>query len=284
MKRTLDDLCTMAGVNGVFVCTDEGSLIEFSAPRMYDAETFSHAATAVARAAESVSVQHSDWETLVAHFNDGRLIFSRMDQYILCVISDQGTNVPFLNVAIKVAKNKIKRRLEGAGSSVNSSVNSSFAEGRFSSQFSSEPHGSSAPESEGIQKNFDLHPPSGFSGCWNVMDSETNNKIVSAHYVDGIKNDEETRWYADSGRKMSVHHFKNGVLNGLSMKWQNSKSQNLLMKGFYRDGKPWSGEFIAKNSTEVDDRLDVDESNSSAFLLVFKKGKLLKKITKSKGR
>jgi predicted regulator of Ras-like GTPase activity (Roadblock/LC7/MglB family) len=133
MKKTLDDLCAMQGINGVFVCTSEGELIDFSAPRLYDAETLSIAASIAAQAAETVSVQHNDWEMLITNFRDGKLIFIRVDQNLLCVISDAGTNVPFLNVAIKVAKNKIKRKLDGTASTMGST--GSLADGKFSSQF-----------------------------------------------------------------------------------------------------------------------------------------------------
>ncbi|MBN2525728.1 MAG: hypothetical protein JXR76_04980 [Deltaproteobacteria bacterium] len=137
MKKTLDDLCTMEGINGVFVCTIEGELVAFSAPRVYDAETLAIAATTAAQAAESISVQHANWDSLVANFRDGKLIFIQMDQYLLCVISDLNTNVPFLNVAIKVAKNKIKRKLDNMESGMSSTA--SLSDAKFSSQFSSPP-------------------------------------------------------------------------------------------------------------------------------------------------
>lgn len=137
MKKALDDLCTMEGINGVFVCTIEGELVAFSAPHVYDAETFAIASTTAAQAAESISVQHANWDTLIANFRDGKLIFIQMEKYLLCVITDLNTNVPFLNVAIKVAKNKIKRKLEGIEAGMSSVA--ALSESKFSSQFGSAP-------------------------------------------------------------------------------------------------------------------------------------------------
>ncbi|MBN2525499.1 MAG: roadblock/LC7 domain-containing protein [Deltaproteobacteria bacterium] len=114
MKRILDELCEMEGINGVFICNDDGDLIEFSSPRDFDAITLSQTATVAARAAETISVQHHTWDCLVAHFAEGKLIFSKFSQCLLCAIAEPSSNVAFLNVAIKVARNKIQRKLESS--------------------------------------------------------------------------------------------------------------------------------------------------------------------------
>lgn len=132
MKKTLDDLCSMEGLNAAFVCTNEGELVEFIAPRVYDAETLCVAASFAARAIESISVQHSEWDSIVASFKDGKLLFIGLDNYLLCVVSELSAATPFLNVAIKVAKNKLKSRLNGSSIGMTST-------GAYSSQFVPEP-------------------------------------------------------------------------------------------------------------------------------------------------
>lgn len=112
MKNTLDALSSVDGINGVFLCSDQGDLVEFSASEIYDQETLLQASSVVARATESISVQHDNCDNMVAHFKDGKLIMLRVDNHILCVITNAGTNMPFLNVAIKVAKKKLKRQFE----------------------------------------------------------------------------------------------------------------------------------------------------------------------------
>jgi predicted regulator of Ras-like GTPase activity (Roadblock/LC7/MglB family) len=111
MKKTLDELCAMQGVNGAFILSEEGALLEFSAPPIYDRETLSQAAALLARATESMSVQHSDWDTLVAHYEDSKLFVIKAEDFSLCVIADEMLNLPFLNVAVKVAKKKIAKKM-----------------------------------------------------------------------------------------------------------------------------------------------------------------------------
>ncbi len=127
MKNTIDALNSVEGINGVFLCSDEGTLIEFSASAVYDEETLSQASSVVARATESISVQHDNCDTMIAHFKEGQLIMLKIDNHILCVITNAGANMPFLNVAIKVAKKKLMRRFDGNTSSmgVSSSISGS---------------------------------------------------------------------------------------------------------------------------------------------------------------
>lgn len=149
MKNRLDELCSMQGVNGAFLCTDEGELLVFSALPIYDAETLTHAANAVAHATESIGVQYSQWENLVANFKDGKLILNKVKQHILCVISDTGANLPFLNVAIKVARNKLERALVVGNSGMGDVLGTATNDERFSSQFSSDSELSNASDLSG---------------------------------------------------------------------------------------------------------------------------------------
>jgi predicted regulator of Ras-like GTPase activity (Roadblock/LC7/MglB family) len=141
MKKTLDELCGMQGVNGAFLLSEEGALLEFSAPPIYDRELLAQAAATLTRATDSMSVQHNNWETLVAHYDQEKLYVVRMEGSILCVIADGSLNLPFLNVAIKVAKKKLLKRLSGNASGMDAS---GAALSGYSSQFSSA-YGSQGP-------------------------------------------------------------------------------------------------------------------------------------------
>jgi predicted regulator of Ras-like GTPase activity (Roadblock/LC7/MglB family) len=155
MKRTLDELCGMQGVNGAFLLSEEGQLIEFSAPPIYDREIITQAAASLSRATESMSVQHNDWDTLVAHFEDSKLFILKMEGATLCVLADSNLNLPFLKVAIRVAKRKILKRL-AAASTAGMGVSSSFS--AYASQFS-DTYNSQAPVSAGFPSgSHSIHP------------------------------------------------------------------------------------------------------------------------------
>ena len=140
MKKPLEELCAMQGVNGAFLLSDEGELIAYSAPAIYDGDTLSQAAKKLSRATESLSVQHSDWDTLVAHFEDSKLFVLKAEKFTLCVIADDTLNLPFLNVALKVAKNKIDKKM----SKRSQGENTASAYAGYPSRFS-EAHRSQTP-------------------------------------------------------------------------------------------------------------------------------------------
>ncbi len=111
------------------------------------------------------------------------------------------------------------------------------------------------------RKNCIEQPPSDFSGTWIVYRKETYKKWIEAEYKNGQKNGIEMRWYADSGDKMSKHTFRAGVLDGPYVKWNNYSSEEVLVKGEYKNGQPWDGVFLEDYGLNLVLSLDTEESN-----------------------
>lgn len=110
-------------------------------------------------------------------------------------------------------------------------------------------------------KNYSERPSESYSGIWLVYSKETGGKWIKTHYVKGVKDGVETRWYIDSGYKMSEHTFHKGVLDGKYIKWRNDNHEDILVSGEYRNGKPWNGFFLEDWEFKLDSSLDTQERN-----------------------
>ena len=99
--------------------------------------------------------------------------------------------------------------------------------------------------------------PNNYSGTWTEhfkdggIKSETN-------YKNGKKMGISILWYKP-GCPMSVHFFKNDVLDGPTIKWE--KCEGIVAIGEYKDNSPWNGYFLVNpanaypiTSTTVRDR------------------------------
>jgi len=76
----------------------------------------------LARAIDSLQLQHEDWESATAVFSDGTLLLRRVDTTsagpcVLALVADATLNPAFATVAIRVSSNKLKRALDGGAAS-----------------------------------------------------------------------------------------------------------------------------------------------------------------------
>ncbi len=95
--------------------------------------------------------------------------------------------------------------------------------------------------------------------------------------VDGKKTGLALHWYT-SGDPMSLHHFKEDVLDGPMIKWENGG--NVIAIGEYRDGYPWNGYFLVNpaTATPITDTT-VHESFLTYFVIRFTDGEAFSALT-----
>jgi hypothetical protein len=122
MDAILQGLLEMAGVNAAVLFDGAGRLLAHSGRSVYDRSLCEQVGGPLARAIDSLQLQHEDWESASAQFADGTLLLRRLDSVsvgpcVLALVADATLNPAFATVAIRVSANKLKRALDGGASS-----------------------------------------------------------------------------------------------------------------------------------------------------------------------
>jgi hypothetical protein len=136
MDAILQSLTELSGVTAAMIYDGSGQLLGHRGHAVYDRAVCEHVGAALAKALDAVQLQQEDWETLTAHFADGKLVLRRVNasgrMHVLAVVADGSLNPSFATVAIRVAAGKLRRWVEGGPSS--SAAAPSGAAGPSSSQ------------------------------------------------------------------------------------------------------------------------------------------------------
>ena len=131
METILQSLMELAGVSAVLVFDQAGQLLGHRGHSVYDQTLCQSVSGALAKALDAVQLQQEDWETVTAHYADGKLVLRRVvagDQAnVLAVVADGSLNASFATVALRVAAGKLKRFLEGGPASSTPGLGSSAA-------------------------------------------------------------------------------------------------------------------------------------------------------------
>ncbi len=126
METILQSLMELGGVSAVLVFDSGGQLLGHRGHAVYDQALCQSVSGALSKALDAVQLQQEDWETVTAHYADGKLVLRRVlaaDQtHVLAVVADGTLNASFATVALRVAAGKLKRFLEG-GPASSSAVN-----------------------------------------------------------------------------------------------------------------------------------------------------------------
>jgi len=122
MDTILQGLLDMAGVNAAVLFDGSGRLLAHRGKSVYDRALCEQVGGPLARAIDSLQLQHDDWESATAQFADGTLLLRRVDTAsagpcVLALVADSTLNPAFATVAIRVSSNKLKRALDGGGAS-----------------------------------------------------------------------------------------------------------------------------------------------------------------------
>jgi hypothetical protein len=122
METILQGLLEMPGVNAAVLFDGSGRLLAHRGRSVYDRAVCEQVGGPLARAIDSLQLQHEDWETASAQFADGTLLLRRLNTTsagpcVLALVADTTLNPAFATVAIRVSSNKLKRALDGGSSS-----------------------------------------------------------------------------------------------------------------------------------------------------------------------
>jgi predicted regulator of Ras-like GTPase activity (Roadblock/LC7/MglB family) len=118
METSLQSLLDLAGVNAAMVYDGAGRLVAQRGKAVYDRALCEQVGGALAKAVDSIQLQHEDWEAVTARFADGTLIMRNLGDvsgvtYVLAVVADATLNPAFAAVAIRVAATKLRKLLGG---------------------------------------------------------------------------------------------------------------------------------------------------------------------------
>jgi hypothetical protein len=121
MEAILQSLLDVSGVTAALVFDGSGHLVGHRGQAIYDRALCEEVSGALARALDAVRLQHEGWESLVAHYADGKLVLRRIgaaeEPHVLALVATAALNPSFATVAIRVAAGKLRRLLEGGASS-----------------------------------------------------------------------------------------------------------------------------------------------------------------------
>jgi hypothetical protein len=121
VETILQSLMELSGVSAVLVFDQAGQLLGHRGHSVYDQTLCQGIGGALAKALDAVQLQQEDWETVTAHYTDGKLVLRRViageQTNVLAVVADGSLNAPFATVALRVAAGKLKRFLEGGPAS-----------------------------------------------------------------------------------------------------------------------------------------------------------------------
>jgi hypothetical protein len=104
-----------------------GRLVAHRGHAVYDRGVCEHVGSTLVKAIESIQLQQEDWETITAHYADGRIVVRKLEgrgnaaKHVLAVVADASLNASFATVAVRVAANKLRAAFEGGGSSLSAS-------------------------------------------------------------------------------------------------------------------------------------------------------------------
>lgn len=127
METSLQSLLDLAGVNAAMVIDGAGRLVAQRGKAVYDRALCEQVGGPLAKAVDSVQLQHEDWEAVTARYADGTVLLRNLGEvagasYVLAVVADATLNPAFAAVAIRVAAIKLKKLLGGAGGAVGQSA------------------------------------------------------------------------------------------------------------------------------------------------------------------
>jgi predicted regulator of Ras-like GTPase activity (Roadblock/LC7/MglB family) len=103
----LSTLRDVEGVQGAFVISDEGDLVDKDLPAMFDASLFREVGPRIARLYEAFLSGGDQMDACVVRFHDFKLYVRAMQPGFLCILSSVGVNMPALKMGVQLARRRI---------------------------------------------------------------------------------------------------------------------------------------------------------------------------------
>lgn len=123
MRDILNDLLSQSGVQASFVFEGEGRLMGFHGNTIYTEAILSEVSVSLSSALDALGLIDEAWQSATVRFGDGFLILRQFgdnpaaegasgERQVLAVVADPSLNRSFVNVALRVAVQRLQKRLE----------------------------------------------------------------------------------------------------------------------------------------------------------------------------
>jgi predicted regulator of Ras-like GTPase activity (Roadblock/LC7/MglB family) len=113
MESILEDINTVVGVTGCFVCDSEGEVLASVLPGVFDGEMVSSAGrTAMQTVLGLQTASRRRVNDLDLLYREGRVIVKSLGEGCLCILCVRNINVPLLNLTANLATKKLTKRLK----------------------------------------------------------------------------------------------------------------------------------------------------------------------------
>jgi hypothetical protein len=124
MKKLLEGLHAVEGVQGSLVVDGTGQLLAYQAHALYDATLLEQVCKTIISAVDAVALLNEHWDAVTSTYTDGTLTLRNLKPggaaagrtVVLGLIGDARLNASFAGVAIRVAATKLKAFLENPNS------------------------------------------------------------------------------------------------------------------------------------------------------------------------
>jgi predicted regulator of Ras-like GTPase activity (Roadblock/LC7/MglB family) len=123
----LSTLRDVDGVQGAFVISEEGSLIDLDMPAMFDPALFEEVGPRIVRLRDTFASGGDEMDACTLRFSDFKLYVRVMQKGFICVLSSIGVNMPALKMGVQLAQRRILSELGSPEGSPVSSPPSSLA-------------------------------------------------------------------------------------------------------------------------------------------------------------
>lgn len=124
MKKILDGLHAVEGVQGSLVVDGTGQILAYQAHALYDGTLLEQVSKTIISVVDAVQLLNEQWDAITSTFSDGTLTLRNLKpggavagrMVVLGLIGDTRLNASFAGVAIRVAAAKLKSFLENPNS------------------------------------------------------------------------------------------------------------------------------------------------------------------------
>ncbi|MCD4820342.1 MAG: hypothetical protein K8S23_16815 [Candidatus Cloacimonetes bacterium] len=113
MQRALKDLNKVAKVQGSFVNTNDGDLVAFDAPDLFNESMLREAGRIAIQGFQGIESTGYNVKKIELEFEKYRLIIQRVEGGVISVICDKIISLPLLNLTFNVVSRKIEAILKG---------------------------------------------------------------------------------------------------------------------------------------------------------------------------
>ncbi len=112
MDAILKEINAMSGVQGSFVCDEEGRTLARALPEIYDDEMLAQAGRVAAQTTTGLwMAKQRPVGEIDLLFSGGRLIIKGLDSACLCILCTPRLNLPLLNMTANVAVKKLQKAI-----------------------------------------------------------------------------------------------------------------------------------------------------------------------------